>query len=251
MRMQAQLHLAAQYLATAAISFLDKKDDDSHTNLGFSIDEKSILTRPLDGTSIQLGLNYGTFSLDWKSNRPQSLSLNGKTHREIVAWLTKVTHASNLPKPYSYILHYGLPYSMGDSERFKLSAPEEIQRLVRLRTLAQNVLSQFLEGENLVSDVRIWPHHFDTGAFVHLRGGSGKSLGMGMAIPDGLVDDLYFYINGYRGNDGLDTWAFPPLSHGKWVNNGFKGAVLPVFGVSEAMALQFFKEALGTYGQCA
>lgn len=30
------MHLASQYLAAAAISFVPKKDDDSHTNLGWS-----------------------------------------------------------------------------------------------------------------------------------------------------------------------------------------------------------------------
>jgi hypothetical protein len=36
--MKDQLHIAAQYLAAANMSFLEKKADDSHTNLGFNTD---------------------------------------------------------------------------------------------------------------------------------------------------------------------------------------------------------------------
>ena len=45
--MEKQMHLAAQYLAAAGISFLEKKDDDSHTNLGFSIKDQCLYTHTL------------------------------------------------------------------------------------------------------------------------------------------------------------------------------------------------------------
>ena len=38
------MHLTAQYLAAAGISFVAKKDDDSHTNVGFSIEKTCIET---------------------------------------------------------------------------------------------------------------------------------------------------------------------------------------------------------------
>lgn len=41
------MHLAAQYLAAAGISFVAKEDDDSHTNLGFSAETGSMTTHPL------------------------------------------------------------------------------------------------------------------------------------------------------------------------------------------------------------
>ena len=40
--MKEQIHLAAQYLAAAGISFLEKRDDDSHTNLGFNIEKGTL-----------------------------------------------------------------------------------------------------------------------------------------------------------------------------------------------------------------
>lgn len=242
-----QFHLAAQYLATAGKSFLPHKKDDSHTNLGFSITDQSLLTWPLDESGIQLGLNYSTFSLDWKSDTVHSLSLKGKTHGEVVEWISKMAKTSGLMKPYRFDLHYSLPYTMANDQVFQLSDSSEVQELIRLRSLAQNVLTTFLKDENLESEVRVWPHHFDTGAFAHLHNGSGKSVGLGLAIPDEMVNDFYFYISGYRGNTQLRTWAFKPLAQGTWKNNGFKGAILPASDITEATTSAFFRQALKAY----
>ncbi|NAY92426.1 hypothetical protein GTQ34_10890 [Muricauda sp. JGD-17] len=242
-----QLHLAAQYLATAGKSFIPHREDDSHTNLAFSTAEKSLFTRPLDDAGTLLGLNYNTFSLNWKSSNPQFFYLKGKTHKDIIAWISEMTKTTGLEKSYAYNLHYDLPYSLEGNESFALSSEGEVQELIRLRSLAQTVLTKFLKEENLESEVRVWPHHFDTGAFAHLHDGSGKSIGFGMAIPDNTVDDLYFYVSGYRGSSVWNTWAFKPLTHGKWINNGFKGAVLAASQTSEENTLYFLKEALAGY----
>ena len=247
MKVLHQLHLAAQYLAMAGKSFLEPRDDDSQTNLGFSTAEKSLFTLPLNSSGALLGLDYNTFSLDWISDHKHSLELDGKSHEEVVEWISNMAKEAGLPKPYQFEPHYELPYRMGPNERFKLEDKQEVQKLIQLRTLAQNVLTTFLEQEKLESTVCIWPHHFDTGAFAHLHDGSGKSVGVGLAVPDKVVDDFYFYISGYRAKASLNTWAFKRLTHGKWLDNGFKGAVLEASDVSETTALKFFKEALEVY----
>lgn len=242
--MTQQLHLAAQYLATAAKSFLEAKADDSHTNLGFSVKEKSIQTWPLNYMGTKLCLNYEEFSLEWKSHESNSFLLDGKSHEEIVIWLSQTSKILGFEKPYQFDLHYDMPYSMSPTDKFEKS---DVQELVGLRTLAQNALKSFLEKEQLTSDIRIWPHHFDTGAFCVLDDGSGKSIGMGLSIPDAMIDEHYFYISGYKGHDSLDTSTFENLSHGKWLNEGFKGAVLPASETNEEIVVQFFREALKVY----
>ncbi len=242
--MTKQLHLAAQYLATAAKSFLEAKSDDSHTNLGFSIEEKSLQTWPLDTKGTKLCLNYEQFSLEWTPENNKPYALDGKTHEEIVKWLSDTSKVLGFEKPYQFDLHYDMPYEMGATGQFKKS---DAQELILLRSLAQNALKSFLNIENLTSDIRIWPHHFDTGAFCVLNDGSGKSIGMGLSIPDAMIDDHYFYISGYIGHDGLDTANFAPLTKGKWLNDGFKGAVLSASGISTEIAVQFFREAFKAY----
>nr|WP_299073301.1 hypothetical protein [uncultured Allomuricauda sp.] len=237
--MTKQLHLAAQYLATVAKSFLEAKADDSHTNLGFSVEEKSIQTWPLDEADTKLCLNYEQFSLEWKSHEGNSILLDGKTDAEIVNWLSQTSKILGFEKPYQFDLHYEMPYSMNLTDKFEKS---DVKELVGLRTLAQNALKSFIKKEQLTSDIRIWPHHFDSGAFSALDN-SEKSVGMGMAIPDSMVNEHYFYISGYKGHDSLDTSTFENLTHGKWLNEGFKGAILPASKANEEIAVQFFSEA--------
>lgn len=247
MEMTQQLHLAAQYLATTAKSFLKPESDDSHTNLGFSTKTKSLQTWPLNHSGTQLALNYENFTLEWKSGRLNVFSLHGKTHQQVLDWLTEMAKASRFEKPYTYDLHYDLPYGMTETDTFQLSNPTQVQELIQLRSLAQEVLISFLEEAGFESTVRIWPHHFDTGAFFTFDNNAGKAVGLGLSIADSLVDGYYFYISGYIGHDGLDTSSFDALSSGKWINDGFKGAVLSATGVSKEQAFQFFKESFSAY----
>ncbi len=243
------MHLAAQYLAAAGKSFLDKKEDDSHTNLGFCTTEGNMSTHPLNSDGDTLSLSYQRFTLDWNSNNSKkSLRLDGTTHTEIVKWITQTAIEAGIKKPFEYDLHYELPYTpITDDFTFKLHNVNRLRELTNFRILAQLTLEAFLENQQLQSDIRTWPHHFDTGAFVSLEDKTGLAFGLGLAIPDTMVNDYYFYISGYKGHDGVDTSDFNSLTAGKWYNDGFKGAVLPVTGIDEITASTFFEEALANY----
>ncbi|MGY3795575.1 hypothetical protein [uncultured Aquimarina sp.] len=246
--MTAQLHLAAQYLAAAGISFVDKKEDDSHTNLGFSIEKRSLITRNLDKKPITLSLNYQTFGLEWNDNESIAIFLlDGKTHNQVLEWINSMASKSKLSKSYIYDLHYELPYQITDDYIFKLEDADNLQKLKEQRILANTIIEEFLNTNNLEAEIRIWPHHFDTGAFVPSINASGISIGLGMAIPDTMIDDYYFYISGYHGHDGVDTSDFKKLSIGTWKNNGFKGAVLPITGIEKEQGINFLNEALTAY----
>ncbi|MDO6518224.1 hypothetical protein [Zobellia uliginosa] len=242
--MEKMMHLAAQYLAAAGISFVGKKADDSHTNLGWSIDEQRLETHPLSTDGDVLALSYNTFSLAWNSPKNNaSFALDGKTHEQVLEWLTNSADAF-LGKKYTYDFHYDLPYSIDDSFTFKLHA-SKLKELAGLRTLAQSGLEKTLAENGLVSDIRIWPHHFDSGAYVSMT--DDLALGFGLAVPDTMVTEHYFYISGYKGHDGIETSNFDSLSMGEWKNEGFKGAVLPATKINKEQVVQFFTEAINTY----
>ncbi|MGP1993480.1 hypothetical protein D9V96_016485 [Zobellia laminariae] len=238
------MHLAAQYLAAAGISFVEKKADDSHTNLGWSIDKQRLETHSLSTDGDVLALNYNTFSLEWDSPKNKaSFALDGKTHQQVLEWLTNSAD-SFLGKTYTYDFHYDLPYSIDDSFTFVLDG-SKLKELADLRTLTQSSLEKTLAVNGLESDIRIWPHHFDSGAYVVIS--DDLSIGFGLAVPDTMVTEHYFYISGYKGHSGLDTSKFDSLSLGEWKNEGFKGAVLPATKINEEQVVQFFTEAINTY----
>lgn len=244
--MNEQLHFITQYLATAGKSFMVHRPDDSHTNVGFNSETQSFETWDLNKAGLKLVFDVPRFELRWSSNSSQGLLLDGKNHKEVVAWLKSSARQVGLEKPYRFDLHYDLPFEW-DNFAFQLGDPKEVEHLTHLRILADDTLDAFLKAEKLQSDIRVWPHHFDTGAFVVLNDGSGKSIGMGMAIPDSLVNDHYFYISGYLGHDGLDTSSFNKLTSGEWKNEGFKGAILSVNNLTKKNAVQFLQEAYYCY----
>ena len=240
-----QVHFAVQYLAMAGKSFLKPRPDDSHTNLAFNATTHAFETWPLDGDGLKLTFDVPNFQLKWSTGA--ILDLVEKNHAQVTKWVTESSPQTGIDKPYVFDLHYELPFLWNAELKFEQPDPAKLKRLVQLRILANNVLDTFLKKEKLESAIRIWPHHFDTGAFVVLADGSEKSIGMGMAIPDTLVNDHYFYLSAYHGHAGIDTSNFSALAHGEWKNDGFKGAILPTSEVSTLEAVQFLQEALGAY----
>jgi len=249
--MDKMVHLAAQYLATASKSFLEPVADDSHTNLGFSLDDGAIYSRVLDGEKGYLCLSYRTFSLEWfTSGDPEILPLDGKTHGEIVQWLQKVTTKAIDDGKYTYDLHYDLPYDpITDDFTFELKSKLQLEELTHYRILIQLVLENFLKVEQLQSEIRIWPHHFDTGAFSTLEDLPGIAIGLGLATPDSLCDNPYFYIGAYRGHEGIVVADYPELTLGSWGHNGFTGAILDAKERTREEGVSFFREALAIYRQ--
>lgn len=242
-----QVHLAAQYLAMAGKSFLPPKEDDSHTNIGFIPETETLETMPLHPSGQKLVFDYSDFSLKWESNVTHSFPLDGKSHEEVIVWINTMVALSPLTQRYVYELHYELPYSALGDFKFELADPSQLKELLRLRKLGHAVLQSFLEQENLPSDICIWPHHFDTGAFMPLDDGSGKSIGLGLAIPDSICDEHYFYISGYLGHNALDVSNFNALTHGTWDPKQLKGALLPASNRNTKGAAQFFRETLRAY----
>lgn len=246
--MDEMMHLAAQYLAAAGISFLDPKDDDSHTNIGFSVEESTAYTHLLTPEGDTLGLNFEEFSLVWDNYQQTSiLPLHGQSHPLILEWIEHQAKMSGIEKPYKYKFHYELPYSVDEHKIFELKDVDRLQELKELRVVAQNALEEFLEDQRMHSNVRIWPHHFDTGGFAQLPGLRGVSVGMGLAIPDSVCPEHYYYLGAYRGQDPIETGIFQPLKQGRWVQEGFMGAIMPAKGKLENEVQNFLLSAMHSY----
>ncbi|MGI9547108.1 MAG: hypothetical protein ACR2MM_07720 [Flavobacteriaceae bacterium] len=241
------IHFAAQYLAAAGISFLPQKEDDSHTNLGFSTEEKQMLTRVLNEDGDFLAFDLNEFALVWNSAAdPSKLVLEHLSHGEVLDWIHSITKNSRFSNPYSYQFPYSLPYEISNDYKYALD-PEKLELERKLRTLATQVLGEVLNQNNMHSEIRIWPHHLDTGAFAKLPEKESVSIGMGLAIPDALVNDYYFYISGYEGHAAISPTEFDSLSQGKWHSDGFTGGILPSKGRNQGNVQRFFNEAIRAF----
>ena len=243
--MKNTMHKVAQYLTTVAISFIQKKEDDSHTNLGWV--NHTLETHEFPNGD-KLGLNYENFSLEWTTynGNKQYLLLNQTTHKEIKDWISETSTNNGIEKPYKYKLHFELPYDkITDATFFDVTNQEELNLLIKQRDLAQQVLDSILKSNAFDSSVRIWPHHFDSAAIMTIN--SKLSVGLGMAIPDELINDFYFYVSGYNGHDSINLQSANDIKHGAYYNNGWKGFALPVNDIDKGTAISFCQEAISKY----
>ena len=237
-------HIAAQYLATVAISFLDKKEDDSHTNLGWR--KGALHTRSLSEYNCVFSLDYQSFSLIWSNDLgyKESISLDGKKHAEIIHWIRQTSLKAKQNRVYEYKLHYELPYKEITSDyTFIKPSGVQIKESIQRRNLAQEALKKSLLDSNV--SIRIWPHHFDSGAFFMADDEIG--IGLGMAIPDTMIQDFYLYASGYKGHDSIELPVSTSIEKGKYHSNGWKGFALPVSGINTEEAVIFYTNAINQY----
>jgi len=237
------MHLAAQYLAAAGISFLDRAPDDSNANLGFSTQDRCLCTHLLSENKDQLCLDYERFFLEWKNSRETtSFNLDGATHAEVVQWLSD-TATTHLDKKYHYKLNYEIPHTVGDSFTYRLSDSGKLKELLQLRILGQGVIEKIDKRYALDTPIRVWPHHFDTGIYCPLPK-SDMKIGLGLAIPDSVCDQHYFYITGYKNDKVIQTTDLQKLSLGEWKSGNYTGAILNTNGIMESDGIAFFEEAI-------
>lgn len=248
-----QLHLAAQYLAVAAIHFVEKKADDSHTNLGWDAENLRLTSRFLADTSFQVGLNYQIFALEWlKAGTVEDhFPLHQASHNAAVSWVSKKIAQAGIQGEYHYSLHYDIPYnSLGEGFQYELVSEAEMQRLAQLLSLAQHRFLVFLEGAHLQSEIRVWPHHFDLGIYTEIDADQQLFLGSGLAVPDTLVDDLYFYTSGWKSGKSVAVSSFPSLSQGAWAAN-WDGGIMASTGKSASDISTFLNESLQLFREHA
>jgi hypothetical protein len=236
-----ELHIAAQYLAAAGISFIEKKADDSHTNLGWNRDKERMETHVFNA-DFKLGLNVNFPKLEWIKNEEviNYIELNGKSHKEISSWITEQAKQNNISKKYAYQFHYDLPYDeITDDYKFSLNT-NELKNISSEFTKAQVAFEQFLAQNKLDFPIRIWPHHFDLGIYTKLD--NETYMGGGLAIPDSLVDDFYFYASGYKNGNPIETKSFSKMEFGAW-RSDWNGATLAASHLDEKRAVEFLNES--------
>ena len=244
-----EIHLGAQYLAAAGISFVEKQADDSHTNLAWDTDNQRLVSRKFGTKKSQLALSFNPFSLEWLNNGElvANVTLENKTHAELLNWIVNEARENVVGKEYTYAFHYELPYEViTDDFAFGQPITSESTVLSEALSLAQGVFEKFLATNNLTSEIRVWPHHFDLGIYTELSSEKNLFIGAGLAIPDTMIDELYFYASGYKGGEAVVTKAFDGLSEGKW-HSDWEGATLVANGRSTTEAELFLSEVCVTF----
>lgn len=90
-------------------------------------------------------------------------------------------------------------HQLNEGSSFTKPPRKILEEWTRYLCNAQLVLDAIKSQYAWASEVRVWPHHFDTGLYIPVSkdesGNDIQSIGLGLAIADAYVSEPYFYIN--------------------------------------------------------
>jgi hypothetical protein len=253
-------HQAVQFIALTGKYLIEEKSDDSHTSMIFSSEYHGFIGCGLPNhtklalNSIDLKLQLLTEELIILSE----LELTGKTKNQAFDELKILLGQNGLnTKMLTSELHYSIPeHKLDKGGKFEVNNRESLLLNNNYRLNAEIVLNQINRKFNLKTEFKVWPHHFDTGAFVPTsfksNGELSQYIGLGFAIPDSMINEPYFYLS-YWSSENINELEHPEaIAHGKWMMPVWKGAVLRISDIlkekksisQNQMVYEFFESGL-------
>ncbi len=258
-----QIHSGVQYIAMAGKYFIKNEDDDSHTNLRWLPQEEVLAgnwirdrkgnfrfaIRPKDLTLIVFDSNMNPVS---------DFPLDGKTNQEGLSWVEKqLTAFGKDASQMQMDIHYDLPKAVTKAgDPYNHSDPIPFQEIAKYRANAHFMLEHCVEKFEHASNVRTWPHHFDTGSIIPIsfdkNGEPTQSFSLGFAIADTVVDEPYFYITQWSAKKDIDYSGVSELSKGEWFPEALGGSALRASTLLKAktratqaeMLIKYFEEGI-------
>lgn len=241
-----RIHYLSQTLAKAGKAFAEKKEDDSHTNVYFDPAKDRIEGRWFDTPKgkMMLVLRITDFCMMWINEKEaaiQTVSTVKKLSSEIEKQLEKGIIEMGLDQEgFSDPLHYEIPEYSFIGQPIQMINKHLLDEWKEWRSLANEACEKVLGILDVEGEIRVWPHHFDTGIYVSANENIG--IGFGLAMEDEMAGAPYFYMSGYPGKGELNYTSLPDLGLGRWeVEGGYKGAILPIEEFEES------KKALDSY----
>jgi len=231
---EATIHHAAQFLAMVGKNYIEQQPDDSNTNLAWNE-----VTQCIEGRRIDLhylSFHLPSFSLKWMDDEHESasLSLHGQSKSAVYDWIKEQleNHGQDSSK-LKYVDHYEIPpHPIDDGEPFSMPSEDLLTEWMHQRNNANQMMMLLNEAVGEESEIRIWPHHFDTGTYYAF--GNTKAVGAGWAMADTLRNAPYLYIYPWEQDRTITFSDAPELTQGSWLDDGWTGAVLDLALISHA-----------------
>lgn len=217
-----QLHWAAQLVSGVGFTHLEKRDDDSHPNLGWDPDADALAGHAVGEfraaiTPADLTLHL----IDSHASPLASFPLGGQSLEDGREWMAGALAEQGLPAHLD-LPGYELPgHEVANGAAFDAD-PDLLAELGRWFASAHHALERVRATHPGASTVRCWPHHFDIATLIPVEG-EGRSVGVGMTPGDHGYPEPYWYVTPWPYPDAPDL---PDLPHGHWHTEGWVGAIL-------------------------
>ena len=259
-----QPHELSQWLARFGRGYLNPAPDDSHTNLEWRRDRSIMVTGSAEtnGRLVAFGLDPAKLSLLAlvDGQVAEEAEMHGCTDKEAGNWVREqLGKLSFDPAALDAPLPYALPPSpQQDGVAYdQKSNSEALAEISRLYENADLLLRDVVKANSQIkpgpSPVRIWPHHFDMATLISLESGdfeTARAVGIGLAIPDDINREFYFYNYPWPRDERENLPALAPDT--PYVFDGKVGAVQALSKIvgakdQETAARQFMTETVSLF----
>ncbi len=225
------LHWAVQLPAAAAHASLEKREDWSHTNLGWSHRLGALVTHSLRGDLV-VGLRVEDLGLLLVREHEviAEKSLEGCRLDQGMDWLAAaIADATQAPIALEFLDHAMPDHPVQRGALFKAQAhARELETLALWIANAHDLLEHFVGEDAQASAVRLWPHHFDIAS--RFSFGDDRVINLGFSFGDDSFKEPYAYVGPWP--HPTQEGDPPALRYGTWHDDGFFAAV---FLASEAL----------------
>lgn len=196
-----------------------------------------------------LALNLKTLSFEWLDNPlsvKTSISVFDKEGSSIEKEIREFPVSMGMSsKDISKPLHFEIPdygFSIIKSNRISSFG---IKQWIYYRGLANFACLSVLGYLQSESEIRIWPHHFDTGVYAQVTDSLG--FGFGWAMADSMIGEPYYYLSGYKNSSIIIYKNLSKLNFGRWVTGEqWNGTVLPLHVLADNSTAKAL-EIINTY----
>lgn len=228
-----KFHQLGQIIAKVNRTLVPKQADDSHTNLYFEPIEIRMYGRWFEHNDDRyiFALDLADFSFMLLADDKEvvkSFTIEGKTISEIEIEIESGFDALGFPtEGLMKDLHFEIPSYSFAAEVWEKPGEGELNTWAAYRAMANKACTLVLGIAQSESEIRIWPHHFDTGIYGKAK--KGLSVGFGLAMEDDMAKDAYFYMSAYPENHSIKYDDLPVSGSWSWeISDNWKGAVLPL-----------------------
>jgi hypothetical protein len=228
-----QQHHASQFIAMAGRHLVPQEPDDSNTSMEYDIEKEMLVGKPLPN-GFRLALNLVELTIKVLSSNLKSVSsfsLVNQTKKQAFDELKGMLAGMDVDvSGFKPDLHYEIPkHPLDEGATFSVKDKSYFQENVRHRHNAGIILSEISKQLKKAAAVKVWPHHFDTGSYIPLafnkRREVTRSIGIGWAIPDSMVNEPYFFVSYWPPESANVFDTLPPLKAGTWLTGEWKGGV--------------------------
>ncbi len=248
-----RIHQLIQTIAKFNRSFVPSREDDSHTNLAFDFIGQRLVGRwagsSLGKIILVLDLLEFKFTLFDRFWHPiNSWAIEGNTQVQVEEQIESYLSELNLDgKNFRDPLHFKISRYEFVNKAYSKWESMEVLEWMKYRLQANKAAQYVLNHLQVSGEVRIWPHHFDTGIYVEPNERIG--LGFGLAMKDNIVSSPCYYFSPYWLNrDEPRDWNMEGIQSGSRIElPNWKGSILRLSEAKEENLFRFIKEIAARY----